>query len=74
MGCGVGGVRRLWKTMNRVMERFAGHRADLKGEDESKPAFHFRRGEHKVEDMGVVVLEEMGVGMTHTEWRASAGG
>ena len=48
------------KTMNKVMERFAGHRADLKSGDESKPAFHFRREGHRADDMGVVVLEEVG--------------
>ena len=47
------------KTMNRIMDRFAGHRADLKGEDASKPAYHFRRTGHKEEDMRVVVLEEV---------------
>ena len=46
--------------MNKVMERFAGHRADLKSGDESKPAFHFRREGHEVSDMEVVVLEEVG--------------
>ena len=48
------------KTMNRVMDRFMGHRADLKGDDECKPAFHFRRDGHSEEDMGVVVLEQVG--------------
>ena len=48
------------KTMNKVMERFAGHRADLKGGDKSKPVFHFRRDGHDAADMGVVVLEEVG--------------
>ena len=47
------------KTMNRVMDRFNGHRADLKGDDESKPAHHFRRNGHVEEDMQVVVLEEV---------------
>ncbi len=47
------------KTQNRVMDRFIGHRADLRGEDESKPAFHFRRGDHKTEDMKVIVIEEV---------------
>lgn len=47
------------KTMNRVMDRFMGHRADLRAEDESKPAYHFRREGHKEEDMEVVVLEEV---------------
>ena len=27
------------KTQNRVMDRFIGHRADLRGEDKTKPAF-----------------------------------
>ena len=48
------------KTMNRVMDRFMGHRADLKGEDESKPAYHFRRDGHSERDMGVIVLEQVG--------------
>ena len=42
--------------MNRVMDRFNGHRADLKGRDESKPEHHFKRNGHKEEDMKVVVL------------------
>ena len=47
------------KTQNRVMDRFIGHRADLKGEDETKPAYHFKRGTHTEDDMGVIVLEEV---------------
>ena len=47
------------KTQNRIMDRFIGHRADLRGDDPSKPAYHFRRGDHKEEEMGVVVLEEV---------------
>ena len=47
------------KTMNRVMDRFTSHRADLRGEDESKPAYHFRRDGHVEGDMEVVVLEEV---------------
>ena len=47
------------KTMNRVMERFNSHRADLKGNDTSKPAYHFRRDGHEERDMRVIVLEEV---------------
>ena len=47
------------KTMNRIMDRFMGHRADLRGEDESKPAFHFKKDGHVEQDMRVVVLEEV---------------
>ena len=47
------------KTQNRVMDRFTQHRADLRGEDQSKPAYHFKRGQHKEEDMGVIVIEEV---------------
>ena len=47
------------KTQNRVMDRFMGHRADLKGDDESKPAFHFKKDGHSEKDLGVVVLEEV---------------
>ena len=47
------------KTQNRVMDRFIGHRADLRGDDESKPAYHFKRANHTEEDMGVVVIEEV---------------
>ena len=47
------------KTQNRVMDRFIGHRADLRGEDESKPAYHFKRDGHKEEDMEVVGLEHV---------------
>ena len=32
----------------------------MKGDDECKPAFHFRRDGHSEEDMGVVVLEQVG--------------
>ena len=32
----------LGKTQNRVMDRFIGHRADLRGEDDTKPAYHFK--------------------------------
>ena len=53
MGCGtVGAVYGMWcrkcrkivyvgKTMNKVMERFAGHRADLKSGEESKTRVPF---------------------------------
>ena len=47
------------KTMNRIMDRFTSHRADLRGEDDSKPVFHFKKEGHKEEDMKVVVLEEV---------------
>ena len=47
------------KTMNRVMDRFNGHRADLKGKDENKPAWHFRRNGHTEDHMRVVVLEQV---------------
>ena len=46
------------KTQNRVMDRFIGHRADLRGDDPAKLAYHFKRGDLKEEDMGVVVIEE----------------
>ena len=36
-----------------------GHRADLRGEDSTKPAFHFKQEGHTSEDMGVVVIEEV---------------
>ena len=41
------------------MDRFIGHRADLRGEDKTKPAYHFKQRNHKEEDMGVMVLEEV---------------
>ena len=47
------------KTQNRVMDRFIGHRADLRGEDRSKPAYHFKKEGHKEDDMGVMVIEEV---------------
>ena len=47
------------KTQNRVMDRFIGHRADLRGEDNTKPAYHFKQEGHTNEDMGVVVIEEV---------------
>ena len=57
----------MGKTMNRVMDRFNGHRADLRGGDETKPANHFKRNGHKEEDMKVIVLENVGGGvMIHT--------
>ena len=66
----VGGIYGMWcrkcekvvyvgKTMNRIMDRFTSHRSDLRGEDESKPAFHFKREGHVEDDMRVVVLEEV---------------
>ena len=57
--CGkCGKIIYVGKTQNRVMDRFIGHRADLRGEDETKPAFHFKEG-HCEEDMKVVVIEEV---------------
>ena len=47
------------KTQNRVMDRFIGHRADLRGSDNTKPAYHFQQEGHNEEDMGVVVIEEV---------------
>ena len=47
------------KTQNRVMDRFIGHRADLRGDDATKPAYHFKHKGHKEEDMGVIVIEEV---------------
>ena len=47
------------KTKNKVMERFNGHRADLRMEDETKPAYHFKKDGHSEEDMGVIVLEHV---------------
>ena len=47
------------KTKNRIMERFNGHRADLKMADKSKPAFYFRKDGHKEEDMKVIRLEHV---------------
>ena len=35
------------------------HRADLRGKDSSKPAYHFKGMDHTEEDMGVVVIEEV---------------
>ena len=47
------------KTQNRVMDRFIGHRADLRGDDSTKPAYHFKRQDHTDNNMEVVVLEEV---------------
>ena len=47
------------KTQNRVMDRFIGHRGDLRGQDDTKPAFHFKRDGHSDEDMKVIVVEEV---------------
>ena len=47
------------KTKNRIMERFNGHRADMRANDESKPAYHFKREGHKEEDMAVIGLEHV---------------
>ena len=41
------------------MERFNGHRADLRAEDETKPAYHFKKDRHTEEDMGVIILEHV---------------
>ena len=46
------------KTMNRIMDRFTSHRSDLRGEDESKPVFHFK-DEHVEGNTRLVVLEEV---------------
>ena len=47
------------KTKNRIMERFNGHRADLRKGDETKPAFHFKKDGHCEEDMEVIGLEHV---------------
>ena len=47
------------KTQNRVMDRFIGHRADLRGDDDSKPAYHFKQEGHTDADMRVIVIEEV---------------
>ena len=47
------------KTKNRVMDRFYGHRADLKEEEEEKPIHHFKKEGHSMEDIKVVVLERV---------------
>ena len=47
------------KTQNRVMDRFIGHRADLRGDDSTKPAYHFKQEGHKEDDMRVIVIEEV---------------
>ena len=54
-----GKVVYVGKTMNRVMDRFNGHRADLRGGDESKPVHHFKRNGHVEGDMKVLVLEHV---------------
>ena len=54
-----GKVVYVGKTKNRVMERFNGHRADLRMEDETKPAYHFKREQHTEEDMRVIILEHV---------------
>ena len=41
------------------MERFNGHRADLRAADETKPVYHFKTDGHKEEDMQVVGLERV---------------
>ena len=47
------------KTQNRVMDRFIGHRADLRGDDDTKAAYHFKQEGHNDADMGVMVIEEV---------------
>ena len=62
MECGARNVKKtvyVGKTQNRVMDRFIGHRADLRGDDCTKPAHHFKQQGHKDEDMGVFVIEEV---------------
>ena len=54
-----GKVVYVGKTMNRIMDRFTSHRADMRGGDESKPAYHFKKEGHTEDDMRVVVLEEV---------------
>ena len=60
--------------MNRVMDRSWGHRVDLKGDDEYKPAFRFSRDGHLEKDMGVVVLEQVGEKMIRIDCRGEVGG
>ena len=45
------------KTKNRISERFNGHRVDMRSEDESKPAYHFKKERHVEDDMEVIGLE-----------------
>ena len=47
------------KTQNRVMDRFTVHRADLRGNDDTKAAYHFKREGNQDEDMGVMIIKEM---------------
>ena len=47
----------MGKTKNKISERFNGHRADMRLEDDSKPAYHFKKENHKEEDMEVIGLE-----------------
>ena len=41
------------------MDQFIGHQADLRGDDSTKPAYHFKKQGHRESDMGVVVPEEV---------------
>ena len=45
------------KTKNKISERFNGHRADMRSEDDSKPAYHFKKEGHEENDMEVIGLE-----------------
>ena len=47
------------KTQNQVMDRFISLRADLRREDNTKPAYHFKQEGHKSEDMEVVIIDEV---------------
>ena len=55
----VNAKKKVGKTQNRIMDRFIGHRADLRGDDCTKPAYHFKQEGHSDEDMGVIVIEEV---------------
>ena len=41
------------------MDRFIEHRADMRGEDHTKPAYRIKEEWHTSQDMGMVVKEEV---------------
>ena len=41
------------------MDRFIEHKADMRGEDHTKPAYHIKQEWHTSQNMGAVDIEEV---------------
>ena len=52
------GLQYIGETGQQLKARFAGHRSDIRREDEYKPVSrHFSHATHDIEDVHVIVLE-----------------